>query len=90
MCTAPLQAQKREFQLTEDQDSVRLAEVMAEGPVTESEGSAVFTADQLPRQRQLFYQLCDLRDDSLQAVIHANDGRETECTVSCNTTLYNS
>ena len=70
------------FQLTGDQESVELAEARAECPAPEAESSSpVFTADQLPSQRQLYYQLCDLRDDSLQAIVHANDGRETECTV---------
>ena len=32
-----------------------------------------------------FYQLCDLHDDSLQAIIHKNDGKETKCHVS---TIY--
>ena len=45
------------------------------------ETAYIFTTDKLPSQRQLFYQLCDLKDDSLQAIIHSNDGRETTCTV---------
>ena len=45
------------------------------------ETAYIFTPDKLPSQRQLFYQLCDLKDDSLQAIVHSNDGRETTCTV---------
>ena len=72
------------FQLTRDQDSVRQAEeVWADGLCPEAEDSPVFTTERLPSQRQMYYQLCDLRDDSLQAIVHANDGREHECTVRC-------
>ena len=42
----------------------------------------IFLPNRLPRQRQLFYQLCDLRDERLQAIVHSNDGTETECSVS--------
>ena len=45
------------------------------------ETAYIFTPDKLPSQRQLFYQLCDLKDDSLQAIVHSNDRRETTCTV---------
>ena len=45
------------------------------------ETAYIFTPDKLPSQRQLFYQLCDLKDDSLQAIVHNNNGRETTCTV---------
>ena len=38
--------------------------------------------DRLPTQRQLYYQLCDIMDDQLQEIIHSNDGKEKECTVS--------
>lgn len=77
--TAHPQGKKQIFQLTGDQDSVRLAEeVWAEA---EPEVNPVFTAGRLPCQRQMYYQLCDLRDDRLQAIVHSNDGREEECTV---------
>lgn len=62
-------------------DSVQPAETVAEASATETEASPVFTADHLPNQRHLYYQLCDLRSDSLQAVIHANDGQEEICSV---------
>lgn len=78
----PPQEKKRIFQLTGDQDSVRLAEeVWAEGHSAEPECNPIFTVDRLPSQRQMYYQLCDLKDSTLQAVIHANDGNEKECTV---------
>ena len=82
LCSAHVKGKKRVFQLTGDQDSVQLAEARAECPTNETEYSPVFTADQLPNQRHLYYQLCDLREDTLQAIVHDNDGRETECTVS--------
>ena len=80
----------RVFQLVGEQGaSVRQAELRTsmreEGDpaaVTAADETAyIFTTDKLPSQRQLFYQLCDLKDDSLQAIIHSNDGRETTCTV---------
>ena len=39
----------------------------------------IFSPDTYPHQRQ---QLCDLQDDTLQANIHNNDGKETDCHVS--------
>ena len=42
----------------------------------------IFKPGQLPVQRQMYYQLCDLHSDDLQEIIHSNDGREQECTVS--------
>eukprot|EP00731_Ephydatia_muelleri_P023741 Em0016g12a len=41
-----------------------------------------FTPDALPSQRQVFYQLCDIHDDTLQAIIHSSDGKEGKCDVS--------
>lgn len=55
------------------------------GETAESAADAeayIFYSDRLPRQRQVFYQLCDLRDDRLQEIVHSNDGAETECNVS--------
>ena len=49
----------------------------------------IFSPDTYPHQRQQFYQLCDLRDDTLQGNIHNNDGKETSCHVRIiNNTLY--
>ena len=47
----------------------------------DDESMYTFNPDQLPRQRQLFYQLCDLKSDQLQLIIHANNGKETTCNV---------
>ena len=63
-------------------DSVQLAEAMTDANTPETEACPVFIAHQLPTQRQVYYQLCDLRDESLQTLLHANDGREDECSVS--------
>ena len=52
---------------------------------TIDETAYIFDPNYLPQQRQQFYQLCDLHDDSLQAIIHNNDGKETKCHVS---TIY--
>jgi general transcription factor 3C polypeptide 5 (transcription factor C subunit 1) len=68
---------QEEFQLSGD--SVQLAEATADASAPETEACPVFTADQLPTQRQVYYQLCDLRDEFLQTLIHGNDGREDEC-----------
>ena len=77
-CSANVQGEKRKFQLAGDhQESVEFS-----GKEAEPDSSLVFAADRLPPQRQLYYQLCDLRDDSLQAIIHSNDGREEKCSVS--------
>ena len=48
----------------------------------EDETAYIFDPECLPQQRQQFFQLCDLHADSLQALIHTNDGRETRCNVS--------
>nr|XP_047909993.1 general transcription factor 3C polypeptide 5 isoform X1 [Anser cygnoides]XP_047909999.1 general transcription factor 3C polypeptide 5 isoform X1 [Anser cygnoides]XP_047910005.1 general transcription factor 3C polypeptide 5 isoform X1 [Anser cygnoides] len=40
----------------------------------------IFREGALPPYRQMFYQLCDLNVESLQKIIHRNDGTETECT----------
>ncbi|XP_063287390.1 general transcription factor 3C polypeptide 5 [Pelobates fuscus] len=40
----------------------------------------IFLDGTLPPYRQMFYQLCDLQVESLQAVIHKNDGKESQCT----------
>ncbi|NXW38350.1 TF3C5 factor, partial [Phaetusa simplex] len=40
----------------------------------------VFREGALPPYRQMFYQLCDLNVESLQKIIHRNDGTESECT----------
>ena len=41
-----------------------------------------FFPDKLPSQRQLCYQLCDIKDKEGQELIHHNDGKETVCNVS--------
>ena len=46
------------------------------------EAAFVFFPDRLPTQRQLWYQLRDIRDPDGQQLIHSNDGKETTCTVS--------
>lgn len=69
----------------EQEDSIRLAQEKLSDTLDsaeEDEASYVFTVGQLPPQRQLYYQLCDLRDDRLQELIHCNDGQEITCTVS--------
>ncbi len=60
-----------------EEESLRRTEKDATG-----EEPYVFHTDHLPCQRQLFYQLCDLRDKKLQEIVHGNDGMETECDVS--------
>ncbi|NWH66151.1 TF3C5 factor, partial [Geococcyx californianus] len=40
----------------------------------------IFREGALPPYRQMFYQLCDLNVESLQKIIHRNDGTELECT----------
>ncbi|KAG8447581.1 hypothetical protein GDO86_014910 [Hymenochirus boettgeri] len=40
----------------------------------------IFREGNLPPYRQMFYQLCDLQVDNLQAIVKSNDGTETECT----------
>ncbi|XP_071430241.1 general transcription factor 3C polypeptide 5 isoform X3 [Pithys albifrons albifrons] len=40
----------------------------------------IFREGALPPYRQMFYQLCDLNVESLQKIIHRNDGSESECT----------
>lgn len=42
----------------------------------------IFFPDKLPSQRQLCYQLCDIKDQEGQELIHRNDGKETVCSVS--------
>ncbi len=64
----------------DQEDSMRLAEKGKGVDVTGKE-SYVFFPDKLPSQRQLFYQLCDLKGERLQEVVHSNDGQELECDV---------
>jgi hypothetical protein len=33
-----------------------------------------FKHDQLPSSRNVFYQICDIEDDEVQAIVHSNDG----------------
>ncbi|XP_029467819.1 general transcription factor 3C polypeptide 5 [Rhinatrema bivittatum] len=40
----------------------------------------IFREGALPPYRQMFYQLCDLGVESLQKIIHRNDGEEAVCT----------
>ena len=47
-----------------------------------NESVYIFSTGTYPHQRQQLYQLCDLQDDTLQANIHNNDGKETNCHVS--------
>ncbi len=42
----------------------------------------IFNPNQLPNQRQMIYQLCDIHDQEGQDFIHSNDGKETKFTVS--------
>ena len=50
-------------------------------PVTSKEKEAdddlpyVYTPNKMPRQKQVFYQLCDLHDAEIQKLISANDGK---------------
>ncbi len=38
-----------------------------------------FKADKLPASRNVFYQLCDIEDDDVQALIKSDDNRPTVC-----------
>ncbi|KAM7304704.1 general transcription factor 3C polypeptide 5 [Ixodes scapularis] len=46
---------------------------------TDPELVSTFKPGHLPPFRQLFYHLCDVRLDEVQALVHANDGKETGC-----------
>ncbi|XP_078350736.1 general transcription factor 3C polypeptide 5-like [Oculina patagonica] len=39
----------------------------------------VFTPNKMPKQKQLFYQVCDLHDPEIQRIVSQNDGQEDEC-----------
>lgn len=39
----------------------------------------VFTPNKMPKQKQLFYQVCDLHDPEIQRLVSKNDGQEDEC-----------
>ena len=75
------------LQLPTDEQEERLANEEQFGDTMDltaavaGEEPYMFYPDKLPSQRQLYYQLCDLKEDSLQEIIHSNDGRETECDV---------
>ncbi|XP_035684335.1 general transcription factor 3C polypeptide 5-like isoform X1 [Branchiostoma floridae] len=45
----------------------------------EKESTYLFRPGMLPAYRQMFYQLCDLHDPRIQALVHENDGKETTC-----------
>lgn len=72
-----------------EEDSVKLTEEKSGADSDVDNMAYIFTADRLPQQRQLFYQLCDLREEGLQKIIHSNDGKETVCSVRENS-LYRS
>lgn len=46
---------------------------------SENELLVCFLPGKLPPYRQMFYHLKDIRMDSVQKLMHANDGRETTC-----------
>jgi general transcription factor 3C polypeptide 5 (transcription factor C subunit 1) len=49
-------------------------------PDRKDKPSVVFGPSNLPTQKFSIYQLCDLQDDALQDIVHANDGNEpSEC-----------
>ena len=35
----------------------------------------VFTPNKMPKQKQLFYQVCDLHDPDIQRLVSRNDGQ---------------
>ncbi|XP_071947358.1 general transcription factor 3C polypeptide 5-like [Antedon mediterranea] len=43
------------------------------------ENHHIFKRDILPPFHQMYYQVCDLKDDELQKFVHANDGYEQSC-----------
>lgn len=47
----------------------------SEEQTQEQEYPYVFTPDKMPKQKQLFYQLCDLHDPEIQGLISKNDGQ---------------
>lgn len=46
------------------------------------ESAYIFYPDVYPSQRQLLYVLCDIHEESIQSMIHSNDGKEGKCYVS--------
>ena len=64
-----------------EEDSIKQAEEKSGTDSDVDNMAYIFTADRLPQQRQLFYQLCDLGEEGLQRIIHSNDGKETVCSV---------
>ena len=46
------------------------------------ESAYIFYPDVYPSQRQLLYVLCDVHEESIQSMIHSNDGKEGKCYVS--------
>ena len=96
ICLSAKSRRTRVFRLLREPDSNThqlKEERQTEGAetATVNEATYVFTPDRLPSQRQLFYQLCDLRDDGLQEIIHsgAGAGDESVCNVSEATQLQN-
>lgn len=58
------------------------AEPSADKSDKNDEISFAFLPDRWPSQRQLIYQLCDIRDPEVQELIHANDSQEPHFVVS--------
>lgn len=46
---------------------------------TNAESTYKFRADVLPPFRQMFYQICDIEDEDVQALLIQNDGQEVVC-----------
>ena len=48
-----------------------------------SNSNYTFSANIIPPKRGNYYRLCDIKDDTMQQVIHSNDGKEKSvCNVS--------
>ena len=76
--------------LTGDALAPKEEESTSSDPTYVEDTMYMYFPDRLPAQRQLHYQLCDIMDEQLQKVIHSNDGKEKECTVSTSLASYTS
>lgn len=66
------------FVRTESDDNETTKESFPTKQPEIEETSFIFYPDKFPSQRQIIYQLCDIRDQEVQKLVHANDGHEVQ------------
>uniref|UniRef100_A0A8C4QG94 General transcription factor IIIC, polypeptide 5 n=1 Tax=Eptatretus burgeri TaxID=7764 RepID=A0A8C4QG94_EPTBU len=78
---APQPASVRQLNNTENTETTAEGRTkIITGKNLHSDSAYIYKEGALPPYRNMYYQLCDLHADSLQALVHKNDGSENVCT----------